>query len=776
MRTLLIILGLAATTIFARPNESPANASAAAASTYWYANVLHNGINPGLSKNWVVFRNVRDHGARGDGVTDDTIAIRTALAIGDNSIAARGSGWWGTTGQPAVVYFPPGTYVVSSTIQNLIGTVWMGDPTDRPRLKASKDFSGTTMIAGADKYLNGPVGFYTEMKNLVFDSTAVSASANLTLVDWNVSQGCQLSNSGLEMPKGAKGHVGIRAVGKNSPLLLNDLEVRGGGAGYVGESMQYHFKNVYFKGVETGIKPANVVQMTVQGCRFEDVTTGVDMSGGTLRLLNMIDSTASNTETLVKADEKQSGTVGSIVLENVLVDSTVSSTVKAGDSSLLTGSIATGTTWIRGNIYTGRSPSSKPEKLTGQKISTSRPSALVNGTGFYHTVKPPAYADFSLEQIVNVRDVAAHPVKGDGETDDTASLQAILNDAAKAGKVAYFPHGTYILKDTLHIPPNSRLWGESFTELSGAGPLFQDPRKSKPVIQVGRPGDTGVAQFTDFVFTARDILPGAVLVEVNMAGAKPGDVGFFNTHIRLGGALDNKANECPTVEECRAVHIAAHLTSSSSSYWENSWAWTADHDLDGWDGFAAYPSPAGGFLIEAQKGTWMLGWGVEHFALYQVNIVNAANVFVGIQQGEASLYQGVGNSLLAPRPWESELLAGEPSFAWCAANDASCRMSIYQSVVNSTNINLYSGGYWTFAEGSNQTACNGDCQTNAVFYVRNSKLFSYGIAAINNANVVVERAPGGSEYVPVAKRADNQGFRKDGSDVAVVAAYLRQSG
>jgi glucan 1,3-beta-glucosidase len=263
-------------------------------------------------------------------------------------------------------------------------------------------------------------------------------------------------------------------------------------------------------------------------------------------------------------------------------------------------------------------------------------------------------------------------VKGDGTTDDTKSLQAILNEAAKSNKIVYFPHGTYIITDTVTIPPGSRLWGESFTELSGSGPLFKDVENPKTVIKVGEEGDTGVAQFTDLVFTVKDVLPGAVLLEVNMAGLKPGDVGFFNTHFRLGGARGTETNRCKTTQDCRASHIAAHLTKTSSSYWENSWAWVADHDLDSSGAeFGAYPSPAGGFLIEAQKGTWALGWGVEHFVLYQVTIRNAEDVFVGLQQGEAAYYQGVGNTVLAPSPWEKHLLPSDPDFTWCAANASS---------------------------------------------------------------------------------------------------------
>lgn len=116
----------------------------------------------------------------------------------------------------------------------------------------------------------------------------------------------------------------------------------------------------------------------------------------------------------------------------------------------------------------------------------------------------------------------------------------------------------------------------------------------------------------------------------------------------------------------------------------------------------------------------------------------------------------------------------------CNVKDADsrsqCRRSIYQHILYSTNVNLYSSGFWTLTEGPNRTSCGNDnCQTSAVFYERNSKFFSYGIASANNDNVVVDRAPGENEYVAVAKRADNQGVRKEGVDFAVVAAYVRQS-
>ena len=103
-------------------------------------------------------------------------------------------------------------------------------------------------------------------------------------------------------------------------------------------------------------------------------------------------------------------------------------------------------------------------------------------------------------------------------------------------------------------------------------------------------------------------------------------------------------------------------------------------------------------------------------------------------------------------------------------------MSIYQRVINSTSINLYSGGFWNFVSGPNRAFCKTDCQDNAVFYENNSKLFSYGVSTINNKVLVVESGPGGNRLKDVVTHTQNAAAKKDVVfDTAVMAAYLRQS-
>jgi hypothetical protein len=38
---------------------------------YWYENIQHIGISPRITngKDWVVFRNIKEYGAKGDGIT-----------------------------------------------------------------------------------------------------------------------------------------------------------------------------------------------------------------------------------------------------------------------------------------------------------------------------------------------------------------------------------------------------------------------------------------------------------------------------------------------------------------------------------------------------------------------------------------------------------------------------------------------------------------------------------------------------------------------------------
>jgi hypothetical protein len=81
-----------------------------------------------------VWRNVKDYGAKGDGVTDDTAAINLAISSGGRCGPNCGS----STVFPAVVYFPAGTYLVSSSLIQYYNTQMLGDVSRAPQPEMTK--------------------------------------------------------------------------------------------------------------------------------------------------------------------------------------------------------------------------------------------------------------------------------------------------------------------------------------------------------------------------------------------------------------------------------------------------------------------------------------------------------------------------------------------------------------------------------------------------------------------------------------------------------------
>ncbi|KKK12676.1 putative exo-beta-1,3-glucanase [Aspergillus rambellii] len=731
-------------------------------SKFWYETISHNGQSSFLDSTYKdtysVFRNVvTDFGADNTGATDASAAIQKAINAGASNGPDRTSNSMGTTGQPALVYLPAGTYLLESSLQLFVGTVIVGDALNPPTLKASSSFSTNHIIFGKDPNQGGTVNFYIGFKNVIIDSTSIPASTSVALLDWTVSQATQLTNVVFNMPDNSN-HVGVTSqYDSNSNIILNDLTFYGGSIGLELSGQQWILKGIKINGANIGIK-AGGFQLVCLDCNFQNGATGIDASGIS-GSLTVIDSSGSALGNMIISSNAGGSAQNSIILDNVQCTNS-GSTVSLNGNAVLTGSVTN--TWVHGNMYSGGSTS--PINEQGLGVTTARTDALLGSDSKYFTMAPPTYSQYSSGQFINIKSVSGYPVMGDGATDDTTNINAILSQYAGC-KIVYFPAGTYIVTGTIFVPAGSIIVGDAYASaISATGSNFWNPNAPTTMVKVGNPGDVGVAQFTDMLFTVADVLQGCKMVEVNIAGSSPGDVGFWNTHFRIGGAVGSKVqtNCYGTPDECKAAWGVLHLTNTSSTYIENMWGWTADHNLDGASQTTTI-STGRGLLVEATKGTWLVGTAMEHHSLYQYNFEYAENVFSAFQQSETPYWQGWGSPDLAPTPWSDNLIASDPSFSNCDASDAGCRMAFFERIRGSSNLFLYGGCVWAFFNHGG--SCNGDCQANAIRILSSSgSIYLYGTNVKSISNIVLENT------VAAATESVNSGGWG-----GVVAAYLHNT-
>lgn len=193
---------------------------------FWLEQVPHQGVSPYGPAGYTVYRNVKEYGAVGDGTTDDTAAIQRAIADGPRCEAECGS----STTTPALVYFPSGTYKISSVIRIPYFTQLIGDYNSMPVLQAAPEFPGGWMLDfnpygdGGVNWVGPTNNFFKSLINFVIDLR--QGPANATGIHWQVSQATTLTHVEFQLNSGTE-QVGV-FIENGSLGLLSDLVFNGG--------------------------------------------------------------------------------------------------------------------------------------------------------------------------------------------------------------------------------------------------------------------------------------------------------------------------------------------------------------------------------------------------------------------------------------------------------------------------------------------------------------------------------------------------------------------
>jgi hypothetical protein len=192
----------------------------------------------------------------------------------------------------------------------------------------------------------------------------------------------------------------------------------------------------------------------------------------------VIDSVFDGTKTAIltfpATTDIKKGTTG-ITLDNIVFNNVGVAVADNAGKTYLKGGTTKINTWTLGPVYLD--PTQR-EFTLDKSMDTPRIEELLASNsdhyGFlqspYFERKKPQYEQYSWSNFISVK---AQGAKGDGSTDDTATLQRIINGAGSS--VVYFDAGTYILRDTLAIPDGTRIVGEAWAQLVAEGSKFSDP-------------------------------------------------------------------------------------------------------------------------------------------------------------------------------------------------------------------------------------------------------------------------------------------------------------
>ncbi|KDR79424.1 hypothetical protein GALMADRAFT_223633 [Galerina marginata CBS 339.88] len=690
---------------------------------FWMETIKHQGksafnANPST---YTVFRNVKTYGAVGDGVTDDTAAINAAITAQGR---CGGGSCHSSTLTPAVVYFPKGTYLVSSPIIPYYYTQLIGDAKKPPTLLASASFSGMAVI-DADPYIPGGGGsqyytnqnnFFRSVRNFVIDVTRVAATNSQgTGLHWQVAQATSLMNIVVQMSTASNtAHQGIW-MENGSGGFMGDLVFNGGKFGIWGGNQQFTVRNVTVNNAQTGVYSSWNWGWTYQGITFNNCQVGFDIATGglttgtqTTGAQAIIDAVATNTPIFLRTSQASNGKLGgSLVLNNVKLNNVPVAVGVVGGAVVLNGGTTTIASWGQGNVFRGTSPNAVFTQ--GNIPAPNKPSVLLDSAGRIVSKTHPQYAAYAVSQFVSVKDNGA---KGDGVTDDTAALTSIFNKFAGC-KIIFFDAGTYVVSNTVTIPAGTQMVGEAWTVLAGKGSAFQDQNNPKPVFQAGAAGSQGILEITDILFTTIGPTAGAIILEWNVkqpSGVQAG-AGMWDSHIRTAGATGTnlEGNKCPSsgsggFANCFGSFLDLHLTSQSTAYLEGTWVWVADHDLDlaGEGQLSVYSGR--GILSESQGPVWLIGTS-EHHVIYQYSLVHAANHYMGLIQTESPYFQP---NPVSPSPFTISSTFKDPTPY--SSNPSASALSINSS----QNILVFGAGLYSFFINFAQACVNGganNCQS-----------------------------------------------------------------
>lgn len=383
--------------------------------------------------------NVRDFGARGDGIADDTASIRRAV---DAARVDQGRGFW-----PArMVYLPAGTYRVSDTLLARDGAgkfrasmALVGAGADVTRIVLA---DGTPGYGDAD----APKAVIYTASGLAGGSPTDGGKDYERKGEGNDAYGNYVEDLTVDVGRRNPGAVAIDFLASNMGAVRHVRLIAPDGSGRTGLSMERQWPgplliaDVRIGGFDVGI----AVRHREYGVTMEDVVLRGQRRVALSNAGNMVSarrlSVDGHATALVNSAED-----GLVVIDGLQLSGRSG---QGGDWADNRGYLTVRDVVVASANGTRAAPAGALA-ADGAYFGTRRLAGY--GANWSLPVRqPPAVSTPPLSKWANVQRFGA---RADDEHDATEGIQAAMNSGAE---VVYFPSGRYRISDAIDVPASVR--------------------------------------------------------------------------------------------------------------------------------------------------------------------------------------------------------------------------------------------------------------------------------------------------------------------------------
>ncbi|MFB3903319.1 MAG: glycosyl hydrolase family 28-related protein [Acidobacteriota bacterium] len=423
---------------------------------------------------------------RADGINDDSIGLQQAIDRVQE------------TTRTGIVFVPEGRYRLGKTVYVWPGIRLIGYGSRRPVFILAENTPG--FQEGSGKYLvffaggrpraagqpirdGNPGTFYSAMANIDMEIRQGNPAA--VAVRFHIAQHCYLAHMDFHI---GPGKAALEDIGNEG----EDLRFFGGDYGIVtgktAPSWQYLLIDSVFEGQRVAAIKTHEAGLTLVRDQFKSVPTAVAIDPQFAEELWLKDCRFENIlgPALVISNENNART-------QVNAEDLVCSQVPVFASFRETGKQLAGPA----PIYVVKQFSHGLHLASLDAVGEITTTYKASPTASLPAAIPSDIPDLPARDTwVNVRSLG---VKGDGQTDDTAALQAAIS----SHRTLYLPMGWYRVTDTLVLRPETVLIGlhpaATVIDLPDSTPTFQGPGAPKALLEAPKGGSnivTGIGLYT----------------------------------------------------------------------------------------------------------------------------------------------------------------------------------------------------------------------------------------------------------------------------------------